>query len=173
MHLRAPRKQYPTPVLLSFEVQGDLRHTPCPLRIHTPTLIPLTRHYIGVVADNPRNPPGTIEQRPILCASGGERDDVAAATLMPGIGIARTANRGLYTLWPPAPNATTDTTPVRHSGDNPRYYYQPGKRITCARTHKIMRTIVFAKNAPHLMYYPIGLAADKSLPADSQRRART
>jgi hypothetical protein len=42
MHLRAPRQQYPTPALLSFEVQGDLRHTPCPLRIHTPTLIPLT-----------------------------------------------------------------------------------------------------------------------------------
>jgi len=42
------------------------------------------RHYIGAVADNPCNPPGTIEQRPILCASGGERDDAAAAaaTLM-------------------------------------------------------------------------------------------
>ena len=131
------------------------------------------RHYIGAVADNPRNQPGTIEQRPVLCASGGERDDFAAATLMPGIGIARTANRGLYTLRPPASNATTDTTPVRHSGDNPRYYYQPGKRITCARMHTIIRTMVFAKNAPHLMYYPIGLAADKSPPADSQRRART
>ena len=41
------------------------------------------RHYISAVTDNPRNPPGTIEQRPILCASGGERDDTAAAaTLM-------------------------------------------------------------------------------------------
>ena len=43
MHLHAPRQQYPTPALLSFEVLGDLRHTPCPLRIHTLTLIPLTQ----------------------------------------------------------------------------------------------------------------------------------
>ena len=59
------------------------------------------------------------------------------------------------------------------AANDPRYYYQPGKRTTCARTHTIMRTMVIAKNAPHLMYYPIGVAADISLPADSQRRART
>ena len=40
------------------------------------------RHYIGAVADNPCNPPGTIEQRSILCASGGERDDAAAAAIL-------------------------------------------------------------------------------------------
>ena len=125
------------------------------------------------MADKPRNPLGTIEQHPVLCASDGERDDAAAATLMPGIGTARTANRGLYALRPPAPMPL----PMRHqfgtAANDPRYYYQPVKRTTCARTRTIMRTMVFAQNAAHLMYFHIGLAADKSLPADSQRRTRT
>jgi hypothetical protein len=44
-----------------------------------------------------------IEQHPESCASGGVRDGAAIATLLLGIGIARDANLGLYTLRSLAP----------------------------------------------------------------------
>ena len=57
---------------------------------------------------------------------------------------------------------------------NDSRYYQPGKRATCARTHAFVHAMAFTQHAPYLMYYNIGIAAYKSLPAGgSQRLART